>query len=161
MKKILASAAAALVLPIANAANPPEMKEGLWTIHTQSIDNPGNKKSEGTYSLCRSHAYDLAVQARAKNTKGCTISESFEGGKYSSQSHCVVGSTVIESKGTATFQGDTAAHSETHATYSPAMAGISETTMIMDQKYAGSCPAGAVAGDRITADGKITHLGKQ
>ena len=62
MKKILASAAAALVLPIANAANPPEMKEGLWTIHTQSIDNPGNKKSEGTYSLCRSHAYDLAIQ---------------------------------------------------------------------------------------------------
>jgi hypothetical protein len=160
-KKMLASAAATLVLPIANAANPPEVKEGLWSIHTQSIDNPGNKKSEGTYTLCRNHAYDQAAQARAKTTKGCTLSESFEGGKYSSQSHCVVGSTVIESKGTVTFQGDTATHSETHATYTPAMAGVSETTMIMDQKYVGSCPAGAVPGDRIGADGKVTHLGKQ
>jgi hypothetical protein len=70
----------------------------------------------------------------------------------------MVGSTVIDSKGTATFQGDSAAHSETHATYSPAMAGLSETTMIMDQKYVGACPAGAVAGDRIAADGRITHL---
>jgi hypothetical protein len=49
MKKMLASAAAALVLPIANAANPPDVKEGLWSVHTQSIDNPGDKKREGTY----------------------------------------------------------------------------------------------------------------
>jgi hypothetical protein len=130
MKKMLASAAAALVLPIANAANPPDVKEGLWSVHTQSIDNPGDKKREGTYTLCRNHAYDQAAQARAKNVKGCTmISESFEGGKYSSAMHCVAAGTVIESKGTTTFQGDTATHSETHATYTPAMIGVSETTM--------------------------------
>lgn len=161
MKKILASAAAALVLPLANAADAPDVKEGLWSIHTQSIDNPGNKKTEGTYSLCRNHAYDLAVRASAKNQKGCTMSESYQGGKYSSEGRCVVGTTVIESKGTSTFQGDTAAHSESHATYSPALYGVSETTMIIDQKYVGSCPAGTVPGDRIAADGKITHLGKK
>lgn len=158
----LASAAAALLLPVANAADAPDLKEGLWSIHTQSVDSPGNKKTEGTYSLCRNHAYDLAARAKAKNVKGCTtVSESFQGGKYSSEMHCVTAGTTIESKGTSTFQGDTSTHTESHATFSPAMAGVSETTMIMDQKYVGSCPAGAVAGDRIDASGKVMHLGKQ
>jgi hypothetical protein len=161
-KKMLASAAAALVLPIANAADAPDVKEGLWSIHTQTIDNPGNKKTEGTYTLCRNHAYDLSVRAKTKSVKGCTtVSESSQGGKYSSTTHCAVGSTVIDSKGTTTFMGDTATHTESHSTYTPAMAGVSETTLIQDQKYVGSCPAGALPGDRTDANGKVTHLGKQ
>lgn len=48
MKKLMVFAAAVLMLliGIANAVNPPEQKEGLWSIHRQSIDNPGNSKSE-------------------------------------------------------------------------------------------------------------------
>ncbi|MGO9097343.1 MAG: DUF3617 domain-containing protein [Bryobacteraceae bacterium] len=161
MKWMLVCAAVALVLPTANAANPPGVREGLWSVHTQSIDNPGNKKSEGTYTLCRDHAYDESVLAKAKNMKGCTTnSESFEGGKYSSEMHCAVAGTVVESKGTTIFQGDTSTHSESRATYNPPMAGISETTMIMDQKYVGACPAGAQPGDRTDANGRVTHLGR-
>jgi hypothetical protein len=158
MKKILLSAAA-LLLPIANAANPPDVKEGLWSVHTQSIDNPGSKKSEGTYTLWRNHAYDQHAQSLAENMKGCTkVHESIQGGTYSTETHCVVAGTVIDSKGTTAFQGDTAFHSESHATYTPAMAGVSETTMIIDQKYVGSCPAGVQPGDRMNADGKVIHL---
>ncbi|MGO9229355.1 MAG: DUF3617 domain-containing protein [Bryobacteraceae bacterium] len=160
MKRLLICAAVAAVLPIANAANPPEVKEGLWSVHTKSIDSPGNKKSEGTYTLCRDHAYDQSIRAKAKNMKGCTkVSESFEEGKYSSEMHCVVAGTVVESKGTTTFQSDTSTHSETHATYTPPMGGISEMTMIMDQKYVGGCPGGAQPGDRTDAAGRVTHLG--
>jgi hypothetical protein len=52
-----------------------------------------------------------------------------------------VAGTAVDSKGTVSYTGDTSVHSETHATYNPALGGVSETTMIMDQKYAGSCPA--------------------
>ena len=48
-----------------------------------------------------------------------------------------------------TFQGDTASHTEMHMN-----AGKSETVMIMDAKYLGSCPAGMKPGDAVTADGK-------
>ena len=93
--------------------------------------------------------------------KGCTVSsENIEGNKYSMEMHCTVGATVINSKGATTFDGDTSSHSETHATYAPAMAGISEMTMIQDQKYMGSCPAGVQPGDRTNADGTVIHLGK-
>ena len=160
-KLIPASAAFLLAIGTASAVDPPELKEGLWSIHRQVIDNPGNKKTESTSSICRSHAYDQHAESLAKNVKGCTpMSSSVQGSKYSSAMHCVVAGTVIESQGSATYQGDMSAHSESHSTYSPAMGGVSETTMISDQKYVGSCPAGVQPGDMISADGRTTHLWK-
>jgi Protein of unknown function (DUF3617) len=161
MKKILLFAVA-LLLPIANAANAPDMKEGLWSIRIQTIDNPGNKKDDTTSTLCRNHAYDKSVEGLANGVKkNCTkYNESFQGGKYSIDSQCTVAGTVIATKGTATYIGDTSAHAENHTGYSPAFYGVSESTMIMDQKYIGNCPAGAQPGDRTTADGKVTHLGR-
>jgi hypothetical protein len=161
LPKVLAYAGL-LLLPvaIAIAANHPDLKEGLWSVRTQTINNPGNKKSEGTYTICRSHAFDQSAETLVRNMKGCTMNESSQGNKYSAEMHCTVGTTVIDSKETATYDGDTATHAETHATYTPAMAGISETTMIQDQKYTGTCPAGIQPGDRTNADGTVIHLGK-
>jgi Protein of unknown function (DUF3617) len=148
-------------IPMANVGDPPGVREGLWAVRTQSTDNPGDRRSGGIYTLCRNHAFDQAVQALAKKMKGCTkISDGARGNRYSSEMHCVIGGTAIASKGTTTFQGDTAFHSETHATYTPAMNGKSESTMLIDQRYLGSCPVGTLAGDRTDADGRITHLWK-
>jgi hypothetical protein len=163
MKTMLVPVALALLLPIgmANAADPPQLKEGLWSIHRQTIDNPGNKKTESASTICRSHAYDQHVQSLAKSRKGCTmVKENFQGGKYSTEMHCVVAGTTIDTKGTAVYQGDTSAHNETHTTYSPAFGGVTDSTMIMDQKYTGSCPAGAQPGDMTSADGRVVHLWK-
>jgi len=160
MKKILVFAAAALLLPIgiANAVDPPELKEGLWSNHRQTIDSPGNQKTEQTSTVCRNHAYDQYVRSLTKGMKGCTsVNESLQGGKYVQEMHCVAAGTTIDSKGTSTFENDTAAHSESHSTYTPAMGGVSETAMIMDSKYVGSCPAGAQPGDITYADGRVTH----
>jgi hypothetical protein len=101
------------------------------------------------------------VQAEAKNIDGCgKMNLTVQGGKYSSELHCKVGANDIDSKGIGTYQGDTATHSETHTTYTPAFYGVSETTRIQDQKYVGSCPANMQPGDSKSADGKITHSGK-
>jgi hypothetical protein len=143
------------------ADNAPPLKEGLWSIHMHTVDNPGNKASDNTYSLCRNHAYDDHARALAKEVKGCnTVSEASQGSKYITEVRCTVGTTAIATKGIVTFDGDTAAHSESRATYTPAMYGKTETTMVMDQKYTGACPAGAQPGDRIMEDGKIVHRGK-
>jgi hypothetical protein len=154
-----ALALTALALPMAAATDPPPVKEGLWEIHTQSTDSPSGRKSEGSYQLCRDHAYDQEVRAHAKEMKGCTtVSENFQDGKYSSEMHCVIGTRTVESKGVTTFQGDTAFRSETRATYSPALGGVTESNLVMEQKYVGSCPAEAQPGDRINSDGSIIHL---
>jgi len=160
MKKLLIVGVATFLLSIgiASAIDKPEVKEGLWSMHREIIDNPGNKKTESDTSICRNHAYDKHVESNA-NPKGCTpVNESFQSGKYVLETRCTIAGTVIESKGTTTFNNDTAAHSESHATYTPAMRGVSETTMIMDSKYIGSCPAGLQPGDMTDSSGHVVHL---
>lgn len=152
--------AAFLVSLAVYAADPPVVKEGLWSIHTTSIDNPGNKKSEGTRSICRNHEYDLRIrqQTEKKQKEICkTYTENFSGNTLTTESECSVQGSVVKGKTVATFSGDTI-HAETHSTYTPALFGNAESTMIQDQKYAGPCPTGMEPGDFMDASGKITHV---
>jgi hypothetical protein len=163
MKKMMGFMAALLFLSSAavNAVDPPVMKEGLWSIRNQSVNNPGEKKSDHTSTVCRSHAYDQHALQDERALKGCkTISETLQGNEYSIHTHCVIAGTEIDSKSTVTFKDDTVAHSESHATYSPPMSGISEMTLIQDQKYVGSCPAGVQPGDITQPDGTVLHTWK-
>jgi Protein of unknown function (DUF3617) len=145
---IFATAAFAMQIGSAYAIDYPPMKEGLWQIRTQTIDNPGNRKSEVTIVVCRDHAFDRKGEALARTIKGCSPStESFANGRFSSEMTCKIGSTIIATKGIATFHGDTSAHSETHVIYTPAFAGSTDETMIQDQAYQGNCPPGMRPGD--------------
>jgi hypothetical protein len=150
-----------LPMLIAHAADPPEVQEGLWEIHSQSVENPGNKKSDFTHKLCRDHDFDKAGLAIAKNMKECTINiASLGGGKFSADSHCTVDGTVILSKSTAYYPNSTVTHSETHTTYTPALNGKTDEVMIQDQRFVGNCPAGMKPGDQMGADGTVQHHGE-
>jgi hypothetical protein len=156
MRTRLIISAAILVLPVARAADPPQLQEGLWEIRGQSTENPGGKKTDFTYRLCRNHAYDKAMDALVKNVKGCTTKfDSLGGGRFSSASRCTAAGTVIVSTGTYTYESSTSTHSESNASYTPALQGKTDETMIQDQTYLGSCPAGMKPGDRIKPDGVL------
>ncbi|MDB6083164.1 MAG: hypothetical protein JWN43_1045 [Gammaproteobacteria bacterium] len=158
--KLALCAATAMLLPLAMvlAADPPKLKEGLWLIRGQSIENPGDKHTEFTYRLCRDHAYDKSVNAQLKNVKGCnTALKSLGNGKFSSASTCAVRGITVISNGLSMYAGDSSAHFETHATYSPAYNGKAEETMTQDQEYVGKCPLGMKPGDRLYPDGLIRH----
>jgi hypothetical protein len=163
MKKLLIAVAAVVwVAGLAGGIDLPPMKEGLWSIHTQSIDNPGNVKREFSQKICRNHAYDDAARAKAKNMPGCKVlNENLSGQTYTIEMECTISGSVLHSKGVTTRTGEESFRSENHATYTPALHGVSESTMIMEQKYEGSCPAGTEPGDIIRADGTILHTGKR
>jgi hypothetical protein len=165
MKRLLGRALAVVYMfaVALRAADPPSLKEGLWSIHTVSTNQPGDKKTEGTRSICRNHEYDERVRAQAKaQAMTCKIhADNDSGSKYESESECVVRATTIHTKGITTASGANATHTESSTTYTPAFYGISATTMIMDQKYVGACPAGMAPGDMMEADGKVIHRGKQ
>ena len=149
MNKLMVFVVAVLAMPIgvAYAIDHPPVKEGLWQVRTQTISNPGGKKSEDTMKVCRTQASEKAGEAVMKNTKGCTVvNESMNGNVYSLEMRCSMAGTVIASKGTTTFQSDSAVHSESHVSYTPAMNGETDDTSITDQTYLGSCPAGAKPG---------------
>ncbi len=146
-------------LGVAMAADEPALKEGLWSVHTQMTSNPGNKKTDGSYMLCRNHAFDQAVRVVAKAQKSCTMStKTLAPGKFSNTSHCSVSGTTIDSNGVTTYTGDTATHSESSSVYTPALSGLTNMALVMDQTYIGNCPAGLRPGDRKNPDGTIAHL---
>jgi hypothetical protein len=148
MKTLAGLAAAALLLASSNvsAVDPPPMKEGLWSIHSQSVTNAGTPSSNAS-TICRTHAYDQKVREKMKSMPGCTTaSETLQGNEYSMRFQCTVQGSVINSASTVTFT-DNSAHSEVHASYTPALQGVTEMTMKQDQKYLGPCPAGMKPGD--------------
>jgi hypothetical protein len=156
MKKTATAAAFALLFAAAVAQDIPNMKEGLWKLHMVTT-SAGSQPQDTTYSLCRNHAYDQKAHDIIKQT-GCTINEGPAlGGKRTFSGVCKVGSTTISSRATLSSSGDTSFHSETTTTYTPAMNGMSQSTMVQDQTYIGSCPAGMNPGDIMSADGQIRH----
>jgi hypothetical protein len=163
MKRLLLAPVAFVYMGAVHAADPPSLKEGLWSIHTVSTEQPGNKKTEGARSICRNHAYDERVraQAKARATTCKTHTENYAGSKYESESECTVQGMTIHTKGTTAASGDNATHTESSTTYTPAFNGISAMTMIMDEKYNGACPAGMAPGDMMGADGRVIHRGRQ
>lgn len=160
MKRTL-PAAAALASFALYAADPPPVKEGLWSIHTVSTNNPGNQKSEGTRSICRTHAYDTRIrqQAEIQQKQSCKIvNRSSSGNTFTEETECTVQGSTIKGKTVTTFSGDSSVHSETHSANTPALYGVADSTIIIDQKYVGPCPAGMEPGDYMSSDGKITHV---
>ena len=145
-----------LLIGAAIAADAPPLKEGFWSIHSVTTEQPSGKKREVTRSICRNHAYDDHVKELAKKTAPTckTIGENSSGGSTTIETECSVQNTVIHSKTTNKIVSETALHSETHATYEPALAGMSEMTMVMDQTFTGACPAGIDPGDMVGPDGK-------
>jgi hypothetical protein len=163
MKKMyLAAAVLLLSYGTVHAADEPSLKEGLWSIHDVDTTNPGNKVSDSTHSICRSHAWDQEVQAESKKVmKSCTVlTDTTAGSKRVTEARCQVAGTTITTKAIITSLNENTVHSETHATYSPALGNVSDTTTIQDQKYQGSCPAGISPGDMILPNGTARHLWK-
>jgi hypothetical protein len=161
-KVLLAVAGTGLVLLMAAPVDPPQIKEGLWTIHSETTYTPAGKKSQTDYTLCRSHAFDDSMRASEKGMKGCTtVSENLQSGNYTSEIQCKLGATTVVSKGTTTYTGETTVHSETQVSYSPAMGGVTGSVIVTDSKYTSACPEGAEAGDRTNPDGTVIHLAKK
>lgn len=156
MKRIVCSSLALLLFSLARAANPPSVKEGLWEVRGQITENPGSKRADFAYRICRDHAYDKAMDDRVRNVQGCSTSfDSLGHGHFASASRCTADKVVIDSKGTTTYESDTVIHSESRATYTPAFRGRTDETIVEEQRYLGPCPVGVQPGDRIMPDGSL------
>ena len=152
-KRLVLSLGAVALLALAQNIELPPMKEGLWAIHHITIQSPSGKKMESIDRLCRNHEYDAFIRAEAKKAPGCKIlHESLKGAVYTSETECTALGTVIHAKSTVTT-GDNAVRSESHAVNTPPLNGVTENTIIMEQKYVGACPADLRPGDLVRADG--------
>ena len=156
-KTVVAALTLFFTVGAAHAIDTPNMKEGLWKFHMVTT-SPGSAPSEVNYSLCRDHAFDQRGHDMAMKQTGCVITEgSASASKRTFTGTCKVGATTITSVSTVTYSGDTSFHSETSTTYTPAFYGKTHDTMVQDQTYIGSCPAGMNPGDIMDTNGQIRN----
>jgi hypothetical protein len=133
---------------------PPPSKEGLWetrSTHTQQ----GKSVSDPAVKMCQSNETTKSMQARGeemRKTNECTSRVTRPSpNTYVEESRCAKGpSAGSVTKIIYTNQGDTASHTEMHVTV-----GKSDSVVIIDAKYLGSCPAAMKPGDLMMDDGKI------
>jgi hypothetical protein len=160
-KTLLAGAACLLLLGVVDAAeltDVPTLKEGLWKIHSVNT-SAGQPPMDTTTSLCRNHAYDQEVEALSQKAMvDCSILSDVKlAGKRTMTVSCKVKGSIVTTKSVISHSGDNYYRSETQATYTPPLYGMSSDSRVQEQTYVGACPAGMSPGDRMLANGEIQH----
>ncbi|MGO8830814.1 MAG: DUF3617 domain-containing protein [Steroidobacteraceae bacterium] len=129
------------------------MKDGLWETHSTQTQQ-GKTVFDTSAKMCRSKELTKSMQSsgeefRKKNACTSTVTQPSPN-TYAEESRCAKGPNAGSvTKIIYTYQGDTASHTEMHMND-----GKTETVMVIDAKYLGSCPAGMKPGDVIMPDGK-------
>ena len=141
----------------ADGLKPPPTKEGLWETHSTQTQQ-GKTVSDRSVKMCQSNETTKSIQASGEESKKkneCTSKLAQPASNtYVEESQCAKGPTAGSvTKVVYTYQGDTASHTEVHMNV-----GKSETVMIIDAKYLGSCPAGMKPGD-LMINGEIISGG--
>jgi hypothetical protein len=156
---LLAAIPSALIgISAADEFKPPPMKDGLWETHSRQTQQ-GKTVFDTSSKMCQSKELTKSMQSngeelRKKNECTSTVTQPSPN-TYVEESRCAKGPNAGSgTKVIYTYQGDTASHMEMHTNE-----GKSETVMIMDAKYLGSCPAGMKPGDAVMADGKKISAG--
>src|ERR1039457_5576687 len=150
---VIAVLSASIGIAGADEFKPPPMKDGLWDTHSTQIQQ-GKTVFDTSVKMCQSKELTKSMQSsgeefRKKNACPSAVTQPSPN-TYVEESRCAEGPNAGSvTKIIYTFQGDTASHMEMHMNE-----GKSETVMIMDSKYLGSCPAGMKPGDAVMADGK-------
>jgi hypothetical protein len=154
----IAAVAASLELAGADEFKPPPMKDGLWEAHSTQTQQ-GKTVFDTSTKMCQSKELTKSTESmgeelRKRDQCTSTVTQT-SANSFAEESHCAKGSNAGSvTKTVYTYQGDTASHMEMHL-----QNGKSETVMIMDMKYLGSCPADMKPGDVIMPDGKKFSAG--
>jgi hypothetical protein len=140
----------------ADELTPPPAKEGLWETRSTHTEQ-GRTVSDPPVKMCQSKETTKAMQARGEEMRKnnqCTYHVTQPSpNTYVEESLCVKGPNAgTTTKVIYTNQGDSASHTEMHMHME---AGTTDTVVIIDAKYLGSCPAGMKPGDLMMGDGKI------
>ena len=141
----------------ADGIQPPPMKDGLWETHSTQTKE-GKTVSDTSMQVCQSKELTKSMlsdgeELRKKNECTSNVTQP-SANTYVEESRCAKGPNAGSvTKVVYAYQGDTASHTEMHMNV-----GKSETVMIIDAKYLGSCPTGMKPGDLIV-DGKIISGG--
>lgn len=141
------------------AQDMPKMKAGLWETSTATASQHDAKSRSRTTTMCVNEAVQkemmtFSQRMGAKCSKNITRRD---GNKFIGEAECQFGTSVMKSQTIATFSSDTSYRVESHSTFTPPIANMSESKATQEAKYIGPCPAGMKPGD-MNMGGRIINI---
>jgi hypothetical protein len=125
--------------------DPPRRKSGLWEVKVSSAQARGLQ----TMQQCVDQKTDdLLTSDMGGEKMSCSKSEfRKEGDKIVHDSICKIEGSTAKTRTVISGRFDAAYKIESKSTYEPPLAGMRESTTVMDAKWLGACKAGQKPGD--------------
>lgn len=160
MIRSIMTIAAVLGASVTAAQDLPRLKPGLWESTTTSSGPKGAPPQVTKSSICMNDAVQKDVMAFSQNMGASCKKNTLrrDGNRVLGEAECSMANITVKSQSVTTFSGDTSYRTENRATFTPAMAGMSESSTVQESKFAGPCPANMKPGD-MNMGGRMMNIG--
>jgi len=137
-----------LFIGTAAAFDPPKRKSGLWEM---KISNAQAQGSHAIQQCVDEKSDDLMKKEMSDNQKTqCSKNEMRkEGNKIVAESVCKIQNSTATTRAVFTGRFDSAYTADIKSTYEPPMAGMKESSTVIEAKWLGPCKAGQKPGDIV------------
>ena len=152
---LVLSAAAA----VAGAQDFPKLKSGLWEMTTATARTGDGAPRLTTMCLDDSVQQEMYKMSTGMMSGMCSKHDiKVTAGKVTTSANCDLGITRMQSQSVMTLAGNTAYHTEAHATFDPPMNGMKESNTLIDGKHVGACKPGQQPGDMTLPGGQTINI---
>jgi Protein of unknown function (DUF3617) len=124
----------------AYADNQPEQKPGLWQQTSQTTEDGKTQSPEKSQHCVDAATLEMVKRVTADAAKRCSRYDLRQiSGKWVLDSVCNFGETTLTLHSETLMNGDSAYHSESESTYSPALRGGGHSRTVTDGVWLGPC----------------------
>ena len=158
MKTALAFALFA-VAAVAGAQDFPKLKAGLWEVTMATARSDAQAPRLTTMCLDDSVQQEMYKMSTGMMSGMCSKHDiKVTAGKVTTRADCDLGVTRMQSQSVMTLTGNSAYHTEAHATFDPPMNGMKESNTVIDGKHVGACKSGQQPGDMTLPGGNTINI---
>jgi uncharacterized protein DUF3617 len=137
----------------------PRLKPGLWemtTTNSRAKDRPPQKSS---ICLDASLQQEMIRMSTGMMQGMCSkVDKKYVGNTFSGEATCKFGDSTMKSRSVMTLTGDTAYHTEAHASFNPPMGGMTQSDTVIDGRHVGACKPGQQPGDMVMPNGQTINI---
>lgn len=154
---VVALSLMSLALPAAAQLATPQRKAGNWQMTMTMQGMPKPMVSQ----FCTDPTVEKKVSALGQAAPGQSCSDtkvSRSPGGFAFESTCAMGGRTTHTKGTATGDFNSAYKLVMVSEMSPPIAGRAQSTVTIDNKWLGPCPAGKTPGDMTMPGGMTVNI---
>jgi hypothetical protein len=138
----------------------PKLKAGLWEVSVTSARSSGAAPPRLT-TMCLDDSVQQEMYRMSTGMMSGMCSKhdiKVAGARVTTLADCDLGVTRMRSQSVMTLTGNTAYHTEAHASFDPPMSGMKESTTTIDGRHVGACKAGQQPGDMTLPGGQTINV---